>query len=194
MIGNILGIREENRGKAKRNNVLRPSNCMIVVLSLPVVFVCVAPPTSGADTDCTTEYAGTQTTSSSATTESDSASTEGLMTASSGRQSGSVDSDTPYQTLPLISTPEDIEMMPPPSVPRGLTSKRRRTSDENTTSTPTTSSSSVGMTEKMKCTRFGVSGSLENITEADVPTENPEPILESQEQSPFVLDSQASPE
>ena len=85
-------------------------------------------------------------------------------------------------------------MMPPPSVPRGLTSKRRRTSDENTTSTSTTSSSSVGMTEKMKCTRFGVSGSLENIAEADVPTENPEPILESQEQSPFVLDSQASSE
>lgn len=156
------------------------------------VIFCVAPPTSGADTDCTTEYAGTQTTSSSASMESDSASTGG-MTSTSGRQSGSADSDTPYQTLPLSSTPEDVEMMPPPRVPRVLTSKRRRTSEENLTSTSTTtSSSSVGMIEKMKSQRSGhTGGSLGNITEADAPSEL---ILESQEQSPFVLDSQASPE
>lgn len=164
----------------------------VCVIGRCFVIFCVAPPTSGADTDCTTEYAGTQTTSSSASMESDSASTGG-MTSTSGRQSGSADSDTPYQTLPLSSTPEDVEMMPPPRVPRVLTSKRRRTSEENLTSTSTTtSSSSVGMVEKMKSQRSGhTGGSLGNITEADAPSEL---ILESQEQSPFVLDSQASPE
>lgn len=52
----------------------------------------------------------------------------GGMTSTSGRQSGSADSDTLYQTLPLSSTPKDVEMMPPPTVPRALTSKCRRTS------------------------------------------------------------------
>lgn len=68
------------------------------------------------------------------------------MASTSGRQSGSADSDTPYQTLPLSSTPEDFEMMPPPSVPRALTSKCRRTSDENMTLSTT---SSVCIVEKM---------------------------------------------
>ena len=129
----------------------------------------------------------------SSSLESDAASVQSLSQTSS---------QNPSQTLPVSSTPQDGQRMPPPHHVFGTPGPglglgtKKQTSDETTTSTSTGTSSSSGHLEKTSGkwhTTFR-SASSESVTPSrlSVPQETPSQGVEfeSLESSPLALDSQ----